>query len=103
MELLTESIRRQLPPIYATEKMPDPIAWVKFFTPYARWTWYTTEFDGQDTFFGLVQGLEEELGYFSLTELLSARGPYDMRIERDLQFQPTPLSKLWQRVMTSPG
>lgn len=98
MELLTDAIRRQLPPLYATEKIADPTAWVKFFTPYSPWTWYATEFDGEDTFFGLVQGFEEELGYFSLSELQNARGPYDLQIERDLNFEPTPLSQLRQRV-----
>ena len=94
MQLLTNEIRRQLPPLYSTEKISDPTVWVKFFTPYSSWTWYVTEFDGQDTFFGLVQGFDEELGYFSLTELQNARGPYGLSIERDLHFQPTPLSKL---------
>lgn len=70
------------------------MAWVKYFTPDSSWTWYATEFDGQDTFFGLVQGLEEELGYFSLAELQQVRGPLGLPIERDLHFQPTPLSQL---------
>ncbi|MGB7414335.1 MAG: DUF2958 domain-containing protein [Thermosynechococcaceae cyanobacterium] len=102
MQLLTNEIRRQLPPLYSTEKISDPTVWVKFFTPYSSWTWYVTEFDGKDTFFGLIQGFEEELGYFSLTELLNACGPYDLGIERDLHFQPTPLSKLRQGALVSP-
>lgn len=99
MQLITDEIRRQLPPLYTTENASDPVAWVKYFTPDSPWTWYATEFDGQDTFFGLVQGLEEELGYFSLAELQQARGPFGLPIERDLHFQPTPLSQL-QRIRT---
>jgi Protein of unknown function (DUF2958) len=94
MPLLTDEIKHQLPPLYSTEQTPDPTAWVKFFTPDASWTWYVTEFDGEDTFFGLVQGQDEELGYFSLSELQTLRGPLRLPIERDLSFKPTPLSAL---------
>lgn len=94
MNLLTPEIRSQLPSIYSQEKVADPIAYVKFFNPQSNWTWYITEFDGEDTLFGLVQGLEEELGYFSLGELQEYRGKLGIGIERDLHFVPTPLSKL---------
>jgi hypothetical protein len=94
MELLTPEIREQLPKLYAQEKEPDAIAHVKFFDPCGSWTWYVTEFDGEDTFFGLTQGFEEELGYFSLSELQEYRGKLGIGIERDLHFQPTPLSQL---------
>jgi Protein of unknown function (DUF2958) len=94
MELLPESIAQQIPPLYAQEKSPDPIAHVKFFTTASNWTWYVTEFDAQDIFFGLVQGFEEELGYFSLHELAEGVDPMGLGIERDLNFQPTPLSQL---------
>lgn len=50
MKLLTKELRRRLPPLYATESVKDPVAQVKFFTPWAGWTWYATEFDGVDTF-----------------------------------------------------
>ncbi|MCC5640683.1 DUF2958 domain-containing protein [Nostoc sp. CHAB 5844] len=94
MELLTAQIRAQLPALYAQEHCSDAIAYVKFFTPDSNWTWYVTEFDGEDTFFSLVQGHEEELGYFSLSELVENRGPWGLPIERDLYFKPTPLSQL---------
>jgi hypothetical protein len=93
MELLPESIAQQIPPLYAQEQSPDPIAHVKFFTTDSNWIWYVTEYDAQDIFFGLVQGFEEELGYFSLHELESI-DPMGLGIERDLNFQPTPLSQL---------
>ena len=35
-------------------------------------------------FFGLVDGLEAELGYFWLSELTGVRGPLGLPIERDL-------------------
>ena len=65
---------------------------MKFFTPDSNWTWYASEFDGEDIFFGLVAGFEIELGYFSLSELKEARGPLGLPIERDRFFEPTDLA-----------
>ncbi len=96
MQLLTAEIREKLPALNSQENTDDPIAQVKFFLPHSNWTWYATEFDGQDLFFGLVQGLEEELGYFSLSELKSVNF-HGLEVECDLHFTPTPLSQLRQR------
>ena len=71
MTLLTKALREKLPKLYATEDQKDPLVICKFFTPDAGWSWYATEFDGTDTFFGYVDGHFPELGYFSLTELES--------------------------------
>lgn len=98
MKLLTKELRRTLPALYATENDSDPIVRVKFFTPWTSWTWYATEFDGEDIFFGLVQGFEKEWGYFSLRELQELRGPAGLRIERDLYFEPAPVSQVGGRV-----
>ncbi len=97
MQLLSEELRAQLPPLYAQENIPDPIVHAKFFTPDSSWTWYITE--GQDDegdfrFFGYVVGLEKEWGYFVLSELESARGPLGLPIERDLYFEPRPFSRV---------
>ena len=95
MELLTQAIRQTLPPLGSQDgRGMDAVARVKFFTPDSSWTWYATEFDGQDTFFGLVDGLERELGYFSLAELESARGPFGLAVERDLFWQPKTLAEI---------
>ncbi len=88
MKLLSAENRRRLPSLYTQENEPDPTVPVKFFTPDAGWTWYAIEFDGADTFFGYVIGLEAELGYFSLRELQTARGPLGLPIERDLHWDP---------------
>lgn len=93
MKLLTNELRHRLPPLYATEHEEDPQIICKFFTPDSSWTWYAFEFDGEDTFFGFVEGLENELGYFSLSELESVRGPLGLPIERDLYFEPCRLSQ----------
>ncbi len=96
MKLLTKELREKLPPLGSTESNPDPVAVCKFFTPDSNWTWWAIEFDGEDTFYGLVHGFEEEFGYFSLAELEATTGPLGLHIERDLYFQPTPVSKLRQ-------
>ena len=94
MKLMTADLRTQLPQLYSQEEVEDPKAIAKYFTPDSNWTWYATEFDGKDTFFGLVDGLEKELGYFSLAELESVKGPFGLGVERDLWFEPTPVSEL---------
>ncbi len=95
MELLGGEHRALLPPLYHNEHLGlEAIAPIKFFTPASRWTWYPTEFDGDDLFFGLVSGLEVELGYFSLAELEGVRDPLGLPIERDLYFEPTNLREL---------
>src|SRR5206468_1119373 len=98
-----DDIARQIPPLYATEKTPDPTVFVKFFTPDSSWTWFVTEFDpAERRCFGLVIGLERELGYFSLTELEEVRGPLGLPIERDLHFEPCPLSSCQDQPPSSP-
>ena len=96
MKLLTAANRKALPALYANENVIDPVAVVKFFSPIGAATWYATEFDGHDTFFGLVDlGFGcPELGYFSLAELTSTVLPLGLSIERDMHFTPQPLSKL---------
>jgi hypothetical protein len=94
LKLLTKELIASLPPLYSQEEVKDPIVRCKFFTPDSSWTWYAIEFDGVDTFFGLVDGFEEELGYFSLKELESVRGKLGLPIERDLYFTPRALSKV---------
>lgn len=98
MKLMTDELKKTIPALYAQEHNPDPTVYVKFFTPWSHWTWYATEFDGEDTFFGWVAGLDEELGYFSLSELEGIRGPVGLRIERDRSFKPQPLSHLKGRL-----
>jgi hypothetical protein len=90
-KLLTEDLRKQLPKLYATENTPtdEKIAVVKFFCPYSGLRWYAVEFDGTDTFFGLVEGWETEWGYFSLGELAAVTTQNGVpAVERDLYYSP---------------
>jgi len=98
MKLLTKALRKKLPGLYQTESKKDPLVICKFFTPDAQWTWYAIEFDGKDTFFGYVDGIFPELGYFSLLELQSVRGSLGLPVERDKWFRPCRLSAIKTRV-----
>lgn len=95
--LLTQEIRDTLPPLYDSEKHPEKesVAVVKFFSPYSQWTWYAVEFDGEDTFFGLVDGFEMEYGYFSYSELevVTVFGGVPA-IERDCHWSPRPVKEI---------
>lgn len=97
MMLLTQEIIGKLPTLYASENTEDPMVWCKFFTPDSSWTWYLIEYDGKDTFYGLVDGFEQELGYFSLSEISAIKGHLGLSIERDRYFTPCRLSQLPKR------
>ena len=108
MKLLTEELRKQLPPLYSQEHEQDPIVICKFFHPLSHWTWYAYEGSPVDVngyydtdkekvdflFFGWVYGDYPEFGYFSLSELESITDPLGLGIERDLHFSPTRLSEV---------
>jgi len=94
MQLLPKYVLSKLPALYTQENVQDPIAVCKFFAVFMNWTWYAIEFDGKDLFFGYVAGDFPELGYFSLSELTSLKGPMGLSIERDLYFKPQALSKI---------
>ena len=100
MKLLTKELLAKLPALYAQEKLGDQaIAHVKFFTPDSGWTWYATEYDPETRqFFGLVDGLEVELGYFSLDELESVKGPVGLGIERDLYWTPKTIGEIKEQL-----
>ena len=95
MKLITKEALRRLPPLGSQEeKGLEAMAVVKFFTPDASWTWWASEFDGEDLFFGLVHGFEKELGYFRLSELKQVRGALGLPVERDRYFRPKTLGEL---------
>ena len=83
-----------VPRVGATRGQTDPIARVKLFNPTGSWTWYVVEYDPETRHArGLVDGFEREVGSFSMAELVEFRGNMGLPIERDLYWQPRPLSK----------
>lgn len=111
LKLLTNEILKQLQaqdpyhPSGPGRDLPADEAQVvaKFFTPDANWTWYAVsaskdEETGDVQFFGLVDGLELEYGYFWLSQLKQARGSMGLPVERDLYWQPRTLSTLMKEL-----
>jgi hypothetical protein len=99
MKLLTKADTRILPSLYAQEYAADAVAQIKFFIP-GGWTWYATEGQVEGTdflFFRFVVGPCPEWGYFCLSELESVRGPVGLSVERDLHFEPAPMSDALRR------
>ena len=86
--------KMKIPKLYETEEQKDPIAHIKLFID--GWTWYIIEIDKSDynTCYGLVDGFEQELGYFSLSELESISDSYGLKAELDSSFKATRLSKI---------
>ena len=97
---MTEEMKSRLPPLYSFESTaPEhtPV-FCKFFTPDSSWTWYVTEGEEQEDggwlLFGLIDEHGKELGYFSLNELQSIKGPCGLEIERDMHFNSKMLAEV---------
>jgi Protein of unknown function (DUF2958) len=107
MELLTEEVRRQFPPLYSQEQVKDPMVICKFFHPLTDMVWYAIEGSPVDEdgyydtdkekvdflFFGWVHSDFPELGYFSLNEMREVK-VMGLGIERDEHFTPKKLSEV---------
>lgn len=119
MKLLTKEIINKFPGIKETEsKKPNEVNIIaKFFHPFSDWTWYATEANavlenGEEIplkeahaknlkyedvlFFGLVRGFENELGYFSLSELESVK-VRGLGMERDRFFKNHTLAEAQEK------
>lgn len=83
----------ETPALYSQENV-DALVRVKIFDPCGSWTWYITEWDGEDQCFGLVKGFESELGYMSLEELSQVEGGRGIGLELDMHWTPRPLSQI---------
>ena len=97
--LMTKELGEKIPALYANENVwsyDDVLAVAKLFSPYTGWRWYITEMDlNTGTCFGLVEGFEVELGYFSLTELaeVTVLGGVPA-VERDMYWQPKTIGEI---------
>ncbi len=96
VKLLTKELERRFAQLGSQEaRGEEAIVVAKFFTPDAQWTFWATEFFPESReFFGLVQGFEVELGYFSLEELEGATGPLGLPVERDLFWKEQTLGEV---------
>lgn len=94
--LLPKEMICNIPDIYETEKLSDPLCHIKLFAPDSNWTWYIIELSKEDEriCYGYVEGFEKELGYFDLDEIKSIKGSLGLPVERDISFKPIPLSRV---------
>ncbi len=101
-ELMTREQGETIPALYANENVRDydyVLAVAKLFSPFSNWTWYVTEWDPETgTCFGLGEGFESEIGYFSLDELAEATVFGGVpAVERDLYWQPKTIGEIRSR------
>ena len=86
MKLITKAIEKKIPNLYGQSGM-DARVYLKLFTPDSNWTWYATEYEPEtQRCFGYVKGFEAELGYFDLDELAEVKGPWGLKVERDINW-----------------
>ncbi len=100
MKLFTKEIKKRMPKLQTQSNGPmeNLVFHARLFSPWGNWTWYVAEADFETgEAFGLVFGFEKELGYFNLNELSEIRGPMNLKIERDLWFEPIKYSELMNR------
>lgn len=67
----TNNVLSKIPKLYDTEhiKESDKIVYLHFCLLTKHGHWFVCEYDGNDTFFGYIDLLEREWGYFSFSEL----------------------------------
>lgn len=100
MSFIPENLLPKIPRLYETENQSaeQKIVWLRLYVPDNVWSLYIIEYDPEERLcFGLVEGFESEMGYFSLTELESIKSQ-GMKVVRDKNFTPTTLDKLiWRK------
>jgi hypothetical protein len=86
---MSYELPKGIPKLYKTERSKDPIVYAAFEHRASGWKWFVTEYDPEDgLFFGLVEGFETELGYFSIEEL------EENKIPMVKDWTPKPLSQV---------
>jgi hypothetical protein len=90
----------ELPDLGETEDIPadEKVVQVKLFTPWSSWTWFIVEYDTlKDLAFGFAFDATNpygaEWGDISIQELRELRGPFGLKVERDLWFDPKPFKE----------
>lgn len=92
-KLTAEIKKRGIPALYSQEETADPTIYLKLYLFAHDWQWFVSECEiqGEDIlFFGFVCGLENEWGYFRLSDLIETRKPVIL----DYNFKPLPFSEI---------
>jgi len=95
MQLMTDAIAKTIPNLYEQDGLGDNATiFAHWFSPYTGWDWYCMEYDPTNgVCFGLVKGMANELGYWTVHELEEVNESYGFPlIERDLYWTPCKLA-----------
>ena len=104
MKLITSTLAKKLPALYATSELSskDVTVHVKLFDSRGKYTWFITEYDPETgQAFGLVKGDFVELGYISINELEEINEEYNNRIEREIYWKPMTLAEVKKNIKTA--
>ena len=83
----------KLPSCAEAANQPAPTVKVKLFDPTGGWTWFIAGYDPENRVaWGRVHGFEDEVGSIDMAELVALRGQFGLPIERDLYWEPRPIS-----------
>lgn len=97
MKLLTKEILDMFEKVGDQQDVNNPIVVAVFFNPAGSGYWFATEYDPEtELFFGCVSihnDWNDEFGYISLAEIRDTVLPFGLRIERDMYFEPKPLTE----------
>ena len=97
-QLMTREIAKTAPRLYEQDGAEDPTVYAHYFSCVSGWDWWLLEFDGTDEAFGLVEGYDDELGYFSIKEMEELNRQMGFAaVERDEHVSPKPLSAVRRR------
>lgn len=102
MKLITPEIQQRFEKVGNQENTKNPLVIAKFFSPVGGATWYATEYNPETNIcYGYVKdlvpsenGIYDEWGYFSISELASLTLPFGLKIERDLHFNEIKFNEL---------
>lgn len=104
MNLMTKEIEKRFNEVGDQSEKENPLVIAKYFSPVGGATWFATEYDPETKIaYGYVKdlvpsenGIYDEWGYFSITELELVTLPYGLKIERDIHFDEITFSELIQ-------
>lgn len=100
MKLLTKALSDKL--VKNSDANKDPLVLAHYFNPTGRGDWFAIKYYPRThIMFGYVSLFgdhNDELGDFYMGELEDFKGQFGLGIERDLSWQPTPLSEVRAKV-----
>jgi len=106
MELIPKDIQATLPSFAAVDSAPDLVAVVKLFRPFSRYAFFVVggqrEANGDLCLLGFFRSpigpAYDQFDFVLLSDLERAQEPLGLGIERELDFQPSPISKLLMEI-----